>query len=152
LTKSQLQVFGEYLAPPPALLIFGAGDDAKPLVEVSRLLGWQVTVCDARGHLVTRERFPSAQKHVRINLRNPLDGLSIARFDAVVIMTHSIEQDRELLKALLANPAPYMGLLGARHRTRLLVAEAADSLGRDYRECMAALRSPVGLAIGAENS
>jgi xanthine dehydrogenase accessory factor len=146
----QLQVFGEYVASPPSLLLFGAGDDAKPLVEISRLLGWQVTVCDARGHLVTPERFPNAQKHVRLDLHNPLDGLDIPRFDAVVMMTHSVEQDRELLKALLAEPARYMGLLGARHRTRQLVAEAANSLGLDYDNCMAALHSPIGLAIGAE--
>jgi xanthine dehydrogenase accessory factor len=146
----ELRVFGEYFVSPPSLLLFGAGDDAKPLVDISRLLGWQVTVCDARGHLVTPERFPNAQKHLRIDLRDPLDGLDIPRFDAVVMMTHSIEQDRELLKALLAEPAPYMGLLGARHRTRQLVAEAASSIGLDYDNCMAALHSPIGLAIGAE--
>jgi xanthine dehydrogenase accessory factor len=148
--KIELRVFGEYLTPPPALLVFGAGDDTKPLVEISRLLGWEVTICDARGHLVTRERFPSAQKHVRIDLRRPLDGLAIARFDAVLIMTHSIEQDRELLKSLLVSRVPYLGLLGARQRTRQLVAEAANFLGADYGECMATLRSPIGLAIGAE--
>lgn len=148
--NTELHIFGEYVAPPHALVIFGAGDDAKPLAELAHLMGWFVAVADARGHLVTCERFPSAQKHVRTTLNEPLEGLEPASFDAAVIMTHSVEQDRELLKALLPKQLPYLGLLGARHRTRRLIGEVANLIGAEYAECMAGLRSPVGLAIGAE--
>ena len=52
--------FVEYLAPPPALTIFGAGDDAQPIAALAHSLGWRVTVADGRAHLARRERFPQA--------------------------------------------------------------------------------------------
>ena len=52
--------FVEYLAPAAALTIFGAGDDAQPIVDFAHTLGWRVTVADGRAHLATRARFPLA--------------------------------------------------------------------------------------------
>ena len=38
----------------PGLWIFGAGDDAKPLLRLARELGWFVAVADGRSHLATQ--------------------------------------------------------------------------------------------------
>jgi xanthine dehydrogenase accessory factor len=148
--SDSVQVFGEYVAPPFALIVFGAGDDAKPVVEMSRSLGWDVTVADARGHLVTQERFPSAKDHIALEVHEPAKNLCLSRYDAAVVMTHSVEQDRALLPALMAAPLRYLGLLGARHRTRKLVGEVADALQMDYTECLGRLYAPIGLHLGAE--
>ncbi len=50
----------ETVAPPLPLTIFGAGDDALPLAQAAKNLGWHVTVIDARPAYATAERFPSA--------------------------------------------------------------------------------------------
>ena len=55
--------------------------------------------------------------------------MGISADDAVVVMTHSYEQDREILAALLPVAPRYLGLLGARHRSSLLVSEAAAMIG-----------------------
>jgi len=81
---------------------------------------------------------------------NGTGGLEIRREDAVVLMTHSYEQDRDLLAAVLPVAPRYFGLLGARHRSSLLVSEVAVLLGRSVAECCERLYAPVGLDLGGD--
>ena len=121
-------IFVERMVAPQRLFVLGAGDDAKPLVSMAALLGWSVTVMDGRAHLARPERFPEAER-VRGRSSGSADVLGIRPEDAVVLMTHSYEQDRELLAAVLPLRPRYLGLLGARHRSSLLVSEVAARLG-----------------------
>ena len=59
----------------------------------------------------------------------------------VLIMTHSFEQDRCILRELRHAPLRYLGILGSRSRTERL--SAPDPLPDG-------LHAPVGLDIGAE--
>src|ERR1700729_1640734 len=65
-------------------------------------------------------------------------------------MTHSYEQDRELLAAVLPLRPRYLGLLGARHRSSLLVSEVAGMLKWTVAECCARIYAPVGLDLGGD--
>ena len=58
-------VFVHAFNPRPALYVFGAIDHAAALTRVGKLLGYRVTVCDARAAFVTRERFPEADERRR---------------------------------------------------------------------------------------
>jgi xanthine/CO dehydrogenase XdhC/CoxF family maturation factor len=141
------RVYLETLLPPQRLFVLGAGDDAKPVATMAALLGWRVTVADGRAQLARAERFPEAERVVAIQSAAELE---IRADDAVVLMTHSYEQDRALLTELLgATAVPgYIGLLGASHRSSLLVSEAAAKLGRSVAECCERVWAPVGLDIG----
>ena len=55
-----LDVFVASYAPPPQMFIFGAIDFSAALVKVGKVLGFRVTVCDARPVFATRKRFPDA--------------------------------------------------------------------------------------------
>src|ERR1035437_7735970 len=55
-------IYFEKLSPPLRLFVLGAGDDAKPVVTLTSLLGWNVTVADGRPQLARRERFPAAER------------------------------------------------------------------------------------------
>ena len=44
-----VEVFIEAFAPPPRMIIFGAVDFTAALARAAKLLGYKVTVCDARG-------------------------------------------------------------------------------------------------------
>ncbi|HVT99916.1 MAG TPA: XdhC family protein [Acidobacteriaceae bacterium] len=138
--------FIEHIAPPPALILFGAGDDVQPLVEFASALGWHVSVADDRSNLARPERFPNAV------VRN-LDGAlaQITPTAAAVIMSHSYEQDRKVLRALLARDMKYIGVLGPRPRTERLVAEIAPLLELTPTDCMARLHTPVGLDLGGHS-
>jgi xanthine/CO dehydrogenase XdhC/CoxF family maturation factor len=76
--------------------------------------------------------------------------LGIRAADAVVVMTHSYEQDRAMLAALLPVGPKYLGVLGARHRSSLLVSEAAAMIGRTVAECCERIYAPVGLDLGGD--
>jgi xanthine/CO dehydrogenase XdhC/CoxF family maturation factor len=139
--------FFERMTAPQRLFVLGAGDDAKPLVSMAALLGWSVTVADGRAQLAKAERFPEAE---RVVVLRGSAGLEVRGEDAVVLMTHSYEQDRELLAALLTVAPRYFGLLGARHRSSLLVSEVAAITGRSVAECCERLYAPVGLDLGGD--
>ena len=104
---------------------------------------------DGRAQLARPERFPEAER-VAVVSSNSSDVLGIRPEDAVVLMTHSYEQDRELLAALLPLRPRYLGLLGARHRSSLLVSEVAVKLGRTVAACCEQIYAPVGLDLGGD--
>jgi xanthine/CO dehydrogenase XdhC/CoxF family maturation factor len=141
--------FFERLIAPPRLFVLGAGDDAKPLVNIAALMGWHVTVMDSRAQLARAERFPSAQR-VSVIRAASTSLHEIQRNDAVVVMTHSYEQDRELLASVLPLRPKYLGLLGARHRSSLLISETAARLGCPVEDCCEQINAPVGLDLGGE--
>lgn len=159
------QIFMEHLAAPQRLIVLGAGEDAKPVVTLASLLGWRVVVADGRSQLARADRFPEAQHVLALSAPSSLAGLSLHAKDAVVLMTHSYEQDRTLLIELLSSPPKsmsslaetreipgYVGLLGASHRSSLLISEAAASLGITIAECCAHVCAPVGLDLGGDGA
>jgi xanthine dehydrogenase accessory factor len=145
------RVYLETLSMPQRLFVLGAGDDAKPVVTMAALLGWNVTVADGRPQLARAERFPEAE---RVLTTASVAELGVAAADAVVVMTHSYEQDRALLTGLLGGgEVPgYIGLLGASHRSSLLVSEAAAMLGCSVAECCERVWAPVGLDLGGDGA
>ena len=141
------ETFVERIAPPQRLFVFGAGDDAKPLVTMASLLGWHVSVVDGRAHLARRERFPEANV-VTAHTSTMIQQISAQ--DVVVLMTHSYEQDEECLSSLLPLRPRYLGLLGSRRRSSLLIVQAAAILGWSIMECCEKISAPIGLDIGGE--
>jgi xanthine dehydrogenase accessory factor len=147
-------IFVERIAAPRRLFVLGAGDDAKPLVSMGALLGWSVIVMDGRAHLARGERFPEAERVLAISSPSSspsAEGVrEIRPEDAVVLMTHSYEQDRDLLAAVLPLRPKYLGLLGARHRSSLLLSEVAVKLGWTVAACCEQIYAPVGLDLGGD--
>lgn len=149
-----IPLYCERIAPPPALWIFGAGDDVQPLVEFAWDLGWHITVADGRSNLARPERFPHAHRVVALTAENSANSMQeIGPDDAVVLMTHSYEQDRTLLEQLLPRPLGYLGVLGPRSRTmhilKLLTKPEAGALRMTLDDAAARIYSPVGLDISA---
>jgi xanthine/CO dehydrogenase XdhC/CoxF family maturation factor len=65
-------------------------------------------------------------------------------------MNHHLERDRECLRFAIESPVFYIGLLGPRSRyVRLLDGLREVGYGPDSAR-LSCVRSPVGLAIGAE--
>jgi len=148
-------VFVERIAAPQRFVVLGAGDDAKPMVSMAAMLGWSVVVADGRSQLAKRERFPAAERVTVLREAGlaPAE-LGMGGRDAVVVMSHSYEQDRDLLAGLLgmAETPRYVGLLGARHRSSLLVSEVAAMQGRTVDSCCERIWAPVGLDLGGDGA
>jgi xanthine dehydrogenase accessory factor len=142
-------IFDEWLEPPQRLILFGAGDDAQPMAHLASLMGWRAIVLDGRAQLARPERFPSAES---VLTTSDLGGVLPWHEDAVVIMGHSYEQDRAWLTAVLPYRPRYVGLLGSRHRSALLVSEAAAALGWTLDQACQNLFAPVGLDLGGDGA
>ncbi len=139
----------EVLTPPLRLVVYGAGNDAQPLVHLAASLGWHITVVDGRPHLATAARFPEAAV-VRIA---PVAELEIQVPDPHayhVLLSHNYAYDLAALQTLLPSPAPYIGLLGPRLKAARLLDEL-DLLKADISSLLQGrLHSPVGLDLGSE--
>ncbi len=160
--NSETRVWVDYRAARPGLWIFGAGDDAKPLLHLARQLGWFAAVADGRSHLATRERFPAADRVLELSI-STLPGAASSLLadmkgtDAAVLLTHSFEQDSRILASLLSRdlvPA-YLGVLGPQRRTREILAESARLLGisnpvERVEPWLAQMHAPTGIDLGAE--
>jgi xanthine/CO dehydrogenase XdhC/CoxF family maturation factor len=156
------RAWADYRAARPGLWIFGAGDDAQPLVRLARELGWFVAVADGRSHLATRARFAAADEVIALDSAQIPEcaspQLDFRTTDAAVLMTHSFEQDSRMLATLFAlhRPLAYIGVLGPQRRTRELLAEAARMLDlagpTDDRveRWLMQIHAPTGLDLGAE--
>ena len=57
-----VSLLATYVPPVTRLVVFGAGDDVKPLADTARALGWHVTIADRRARVATSERFPTADR------------------------------------------------------------------------------------------
>ncbi len=150
LQLGETEIFIEALRPRPRLVLFGAGDDARPVVRFARILGWDVVVADGRAHLAARSRFPEATDVMCAPAAELPFICKVRSDDAVVIMSHSFEQDRVLLGALLQIQLRYLGQLGPRHRTAQLIE--GIRMETPHLTGMERLHSPIGLDIGAHTS
>ncbi|MFB2597624.1 XdhC family protein [Herbiconiux sp. P17] len=135
-------------APPPRMIIFGAVDFSVALSNAAALLGYRVTVCDARPVFATPERFPSAE----VVNQWPSDYLAQTAVDertALCILTHDDKFDIPLLEVALALPVAYVGAMGSRtthdRRVRALLDRGLDPAALE------SLHSPIGLDIGASS-
>jgi xanthine dehydrogenase accessory factor len=142
-------VFVHAITPRPAMYVFGAIDHAAALTRVGKLLGYRVTVCDARAAFVTPERFPKADELVvewpdRFLATAPVDSSSV-----ICVLTHDEKFDVPALIAALDTPAVYIGAMGSKvttaDREERLRAEGVDDAG------IGRIHAPIGLAIGARS-
>lgn len=139
------ETFVELITPPVHLAVFGAGDDAKPLVELAKYLGWRVSVHDGRAHYARRDKFPKADEVRARPQAQSAAALEADAWTAAVIMSHSYSQDLDAVRELARKPLCYLGILGPRARTAQLLADAELQAPP-----ISALHSPMGLDIGAD--
>ncbi len=149
-----VKVFIEPLLPPVPLVVFGAGHDVLPIVELARGLGWQTEVVDPQARPLSRSRFAIAD---RVILSRPEDvGLQVhvTPRTLTLLMTHNYSHDLELLRFLLASSARYIGVMGPRKRTKRMLSELAENeeTFRLEEADLSRLYSPAGLDIGANAS
>ena len=134
------------------LLVCGAGADAIPVVRLAAMTGWLVTVVDHRPSFAIAERFPDAERVIRLDATRPEGALAsvvqLEDFAAAVVMGHAAAHDRARLHELLGVAGlRYLGVLGPRRRTMELLEGAPDLVPGVIPPHVYA---PIGLDIGAE--
>jgi xanthine dehydrogenase accessory factor len=147
-----MEVFVASHAPRPRMIVFGAIDFAAALTRQAALLGYRVTVCDARPVFATPARFPAADEVVVDWPDRYLAGQqALGAIDArtvICVLTHDPKFDVPVLAVALRLPrVGYVGAMGSRqtHFDRL---DRLRDVGLAEAETRR-LSSPIGLDLGA---
>ncbi len=142
-------VFIESRAPRAQMLIFGAVDFTRALADQGKLLGFRVTVCDAREVFATELRFPMADEVV-VDWPHRLIERAADRLgprDAICVLTHDNKFDVPAIVAALATDVGYIGAMGSR-RTHAKRVEKLREAGVTDDQLLR-VKAPIGLDIGA---
>jgi xanthine dehydrogenase accessory factor len=145
------KVFIETLTPPIQLVVFGAGHDALPIIELARGLGWQTEVVDPQARPASNVRFAQADRVTLARPETVSEQVCVTHRTLALLMSHNYAHDQALLKFLLASPARYIGVMGPRKRTEQMLGELAesDSSYRLKESDSLRLYAPAGLDLGA---
>ncbi|GIP10700.1 hypothetical protein J1TS5_28700 [Paenibacillus macerans] len=139
--SSELELLVERIAPRPELVIVGAGDDARVLCSMAKMLQWRVTVAYHATEKASGSRFPEADELLII------PRLAFEQVDVkgkfVVVMSHNLDLDREAVRKMLTPEVAYLGLVGSKYRLEKILEhmgsgreqpqkadEADESLGK----------------------
>jgi xanthine dehydrogenase accessory factor len=144
-----VSVFIESFAPPPRMIIFGAVDFTAALAKVGKILGYRVTVCDARPVFATPARFPMADEVIVSWPDRYLGevGATLGPRDVVCVLTHDPKFDVPAVVAALATEVGYLGAMGSRRTTEDRSTRLREAGVDD--EGLARVMAPIGLDIGA---
>jgi len=147
--SDDVSIFIESFAPAPKMLIFGAVDFTAALASAAKLLGYHVTVCDARQVFATKRRFPMADEVVVDWPHRLVErvGPELSSRDAICVLTHDHKFDVPAIAAAVRTGVGYLGAMGSRrtHDERLRRLRDEGVTGDELARVM----GPIGLDIGA---
>jgi xanthine dehydrogenase accessory factor len=147
--EREVDVFIECFARQPHMIIFGAVDFTAALVRAAKMLGFRVTVCDAREVFATSRRFPTADEVVCDWPDRYLATVEekLGSRDAVCVLTHDTKFDVPAIVTALGTQVGYLGAMGSR-RTHAKRVELLRELGVSDA-ALEQVMAPIGLDIGA---
>ncbi|MGI8918391.1 MAG: XdhC family protein [Pyrinomonadaceae bacterium] len=144
------RILFERIQSEPRIVIFGAGHVGAALATFASFAGYRVTLVDDRAEFVTRERFPNdlvelvaAESWTKAASK----AIGKGRGVSVAIVTRGHAEDEECLRAVLESTPDYVGLIGSKRRTNI-VLDRLRATGT-AAEKLAKVRAPIGLDIGA---
>jgi xanthine dehydrogenase accessory factor len=142
------EVYIETLAPPPVLLLFGAGHVSQPLAVMGRQLGFRVIVADARAIWATEERFPDVDELLVAWPEEVLERVDLDGRTYGALLNHDPRFEDPVFPSVKDAPVRYIGAMGSRrtHRARIERLLAAGWTEAETRR----IHGPIGLDIGAE--
>jgi len=145
---------GEWFVEPhrraPHMVIVGAIHIAMPLHRLAKLMGYRVTVVDARSKFATQERFPEADELIVAWPDEALAGITLDRSTYVVILTHDPKFDLPALRSVAGRDVRYIGAIGSRKTNQ----NRFDALREEgfTDEQLAQVHGPIGLDLGGRGA
>jgi len=150
LARRDGDLFVEPFRRPAHLVIIGAIHIAIPLHRLARLMGYRVTVIDARKKFATKDRFPEADELIVAWPDEAMKKLTIDNSTYVVVLTHDPKFDLPALRSVLKEDAGYVGAIGSRKTNQ----NRFDALRAEgfTEEQLARVHGPIGLDLGGRGA
>ncbi|HVF86380.1 MAG TPA: XdhC family protein [Pyrinomonadaceae bacterium] len=144
------RVLLERIESAPHVVVCGAGHVGAALARLAQTIGYRVTLIDDRAEFVTRGRFPETAIEL-VAAASWADAVREAigkgRGVAVAVVTRGHNEDEECLRAVVAARPDYVGMIGSRRRTNIVLDRLRETGVEDT--LLGEVRAPVGLDIGA---
>ncbi|HZH32184.1 MAG TPA: XdhC family protein [Pyrinomonadaceae bacterium] len=145
------RVLFERVEGEPRVVVCGAGHVGASLARLAEAVGYRVTLIDDRADFVARARFPGSG----VELVAADEGWERAvraavgrgRGVYVAVVTRGHNEDEECLRAVVAARPDYVGMIGSRRRTNIVLGRLREAGVEE--EILREVRAPVGLDIGA---
>ena len=146
----EAKILFDRIQPEPRLVICGAGHVGASLAKLASLMGNRATLIDDRAEFVTRKFFPEENIEL-VAAENWSRAVGLAVGDghgvSVAIVTRGHSEDEQCLRAVVPLDADYIGLIGSKRRTNIVLARLRQSGVSEER--LGKVHAPVGLDIGA---
>ncbi|WP_091181867.1 XdhC family protein [Paenibacillus catalpae] len=130
--------FSVLLSNRQRVILFGAGPDAVPIYQLLTQSSFHVVVADWRPGLLAS--FPGAE-HCLGTPAQLKEMLDLNGEDAVIVCSHHLYYDREMIEWTLESKPRYIGVMGSTKRIGMLFN---GEVPPDH------VKAPIGLSIGAE--
>ncbi|TMM53887.1 XdhC family protein [Maribacter algarum] len=138
-------VFIELIPPQFHLAIYGDNYDVYPMLEMAKLMDWDVSLV-GNVQKLKKEKLHSVKN---IYLKDGEERPEIDDRTAIILMAHDYKTDYANLQQLIKTPTPYIASLGPRKRFDKMIAEfKADGVEFSDEE-LERIYAPCGLEIGA---
>ena len=144
------RVLFERVEPEPRVVVCGAGHVGAALARLARAVGYRVSLLDDREDFLTRERFPEEEIELVAApgwSRRLTEVIGTGRGVYVAVVTRGHNEDEECMRGALAARPDYVGMIGSRRRTNIVLARLREAGFPEER--LREVRAPVGLDIGA---
>lgn len=144
----EVDLYLEPHMPTTTVFVVGAGHVGAAVVELASWLGYRVVVWDDRADQLEAIVAGDSVDVASGPIAEAIAGFGVDEHTRVVMVTRNVALDLEILPALLASPAPTIGLMGSRRRweTTRKALVAAGVAEAD----LARVHSPIGVEINAE--
>jgi xanthine dehydrogenase accessory factor len=143
----------ERIEAEPRLIVAGAGHVGASLARLAAMIGYRVTLIDDRAEFVDRKSFATTRDEV-IELIAAEDwqaalrvAIGTGRGVSVAIVTRGHKQDEECLRAAIEANPDYVGMIGSRRRTNIVLDKLREEGAKEVQ--LRKVRAPIGLDIGA---
>ena len=146
----EVQILFERIQPEPRLVICGAGHVGASLAKLATLLGYHTTLIDDRAEFVTPGQFlePNIELVLAADWTEAVRrSIGNGHAVSVAIVTRGHSEDERCLRAATEFDLDYVGLIGSKRRTNIVLQRLRDSGAAEAR--LAKVHAPVGLDIGA---
>jgi xanthine dehydrogenase accessory factor len=147
---SEARVLFERIQPEPHIVICGAGHVGAALAKLASFIGYRATLIDDRAEFVTRARFPD-EKIELMAAETWADAVREAigndRGISVAVVTRGHNEDEQCLRAVITTDADYIGLIGSKRRTNIVLDRLREAGADEGR--LRKVHAPIGLDIGA---
>lgn len=137
---------------PPVLVLLGGGHVAGASVRVAKECGLRVRVCDTREEYACPAAHPQADECFAGSWEDAVRAVAPAEHHYLVVVTRGHKDDADALRAIYRQDCrpKYLGMIGSKAKKATLERILRDE-GVD-RAWLEAVRTPIGLPIGAKSS